>query len=55
MTLKRFSEGWRIIELAETHMYPNSSKAGSIHCTLKEDQFERAIKASFGHFERIAA
>lgn len=55
MTLKRYAEGWRVVNLEANRMYPADSKRGEIFVKLTQEQYRKAEKFALGHFEKLAA
>ena len=55
MTIKRFSEGWRVMSLARTSMSPGDRKRGQIYVALTNEQYEKAESFLLGHFRKQAA
>ena len=50
MTMRRFKEGWRVMSVERTSMYPGDSKSGKIIVTLSDEQYRKAVKHHLGHF-----
>lgn len=50
MTLKRYPEGWRVMRLIRSSMYPNSTQRGEIRVNLTKKQYAAAERIALGHF-----